>query len=212
MKQHIPIAKEVLPFIIPAAVVTIICFFIHRYFGIAGLVICAYILYFFRDPYRTTPQGEGLIVSPADGKVIGVDQVIDNEIFGERVWRISIFLNIFNVHVNYAPIEGNIIYIKYRQGSFFPANSEKSAIANESNSIGIESNKERTVIVKQIAGLIARRIVCYCKLNDSLEIGQKIGLIRFGSRVEVYMPLSTTLKIKKGDSVKGKITVLGVKR
>ncbi len=212
MNQRIPIAKEALPFIIPAVVLTVIFFFIHLYLCIAGVIICAYILYFFRDPNRSVPEGEGLIVSPADGKVVGVDQVIENDVFGERVWRISIFLNIFNVHVNYAAIEGDIIYQKYKQGSFLPANAQKSAIANESNTIAIKNNKEHTVIVRQIAGLIARRIVSYCNINDSVEMGQRIGIIRFGSRVELYMPLSCTVKVKTGDKVKGKTSILGIRK
>lgn len=212
MNKNIPIAREVIPFITPAAVVTLIFFIINVYLGIFGLILCAYILYFFRDPHRSVPEGEGLIVSPADGKVVGVDQVIENEVFGEKVWRVSIFLNIFNVHVNYAPIEGDIIYQNYKQGRFLPANSAQSALSNESNTIGIERSSERRVLVKQIAGLIARRIVCYFTVNDKLDIGQKIGLIRFGSRVELYLPLSCTIKVKKGDKVTGKTTIIGVKK
>jgi len=203
------VAKEVMPYIVPSVLVTALFFLLNIWCGIIGLVVCLYLLYFFRDPERVMPECETAILSPADGKVVGVDYVIENDFFNEKVCRISIFLSIFNVHINYAPIAGKVLYNKYCKGEFLPANSPKSALVNENNSIGLCDGNGLKVLVRQIAGLIARRVVCKIKPGDFIKKGEKFGMIKFSSRVEVYLPLNTKIKVKKGDIVKGKISILG---
>ncbi len=207
--MRIPVAKEVMPYFIPSILLTVIFFAFNLWFGIIGLIISIYFLYFFRDPERTLPDLKNAIVSPADGVIVGVDHVMENEFFKDKVCRISIFLSIFNVHMNYSPINGKVVYFNYQKGQFLPANSPKSAIVNESNSIGISDNNGFKLIVRQIAGIIARRVVCGVKEGDFIEKGQKFGMIKFSSRVEVYLPVTAKVKVKKGDIVKGKISILG---
>lgn len=204
------VAKDAFLFFIPVVIITVLLFFLNSFYGWIGVVLACYILFFFRDPCRKTPKGEGIIVSAADGKIVGIDQVIDNEFMDGKAWRVSIFLSIFNVHINYAPIAGKILYTKYTKGKFHSATSDKSSLSNENKIVGICDMQGTRVMVRIIAGLIARRIVSYREQGAQLTQGEKIGLIRFGSRVEVFMPLSTEIKVKVGDKVRGKSTVLGV--
>lgn len=208
--MRLPFAKDVFPYLIPVVIITICLFFVNRAFGVAGLILCAYLLYFFRDPQRTLPEGKGIIVSPADGTIVGIDTVTENDFFTQKVYRISIFLSIFNVHINYAPVGGEIVYTSYQKGKFLPANLDKSSLLNENNTLGILKDKGVRIMVRQIAGIIARRIVCTCAQGDTINQGDKIGMIKFGSRVELYIPASSEIRIKEGDHVKGKISVLGV--
>ncbi len=209
--MKIPIAREIIPFLIPSIIITVIFYFVSPYVFIAGLIFCGYLFYFFRDPIRKKIDDKDLILSPADGKVVDIDQVMEPNLFKERVWRVSIFLSIFNVHVNYAPIDGTIVYLVYKKGKFLPANSSKSAMANENNSIGLHNKKTGLkIMVRQIAGIIARRVVSDHKIDDAVSRCERIGIIKFGSRVEVYIPLNCKISVKKGDKVKGKLSILGI--
>ena len=170
------------------------------------LLLMAPILIFFRDPKRSVGEG---VVSPADGKVVAVERRKGNWYF------ISIFMNIHNVHVNRAPCSGAVEFIKYTPGKFHNAFGKKASTENENNMIGIANGLvEKGVAVRQIAGAVARRIVCDCRVEDRLERGQRIGMIKFGSRTELYIPASADfeLLVKPGDKVKGGETVLGILR
>jgi phosphatidylserine decarboxylase len=168
------------------------------------LLLAVFFLWFFRDPARAVPQGAGLFVSPADGKVSAADWISTAN--GNRL-RLSIFLSVFDVHVNRAPDSGVVTGIGYRKGMYMNAMDPRSSVSNEQNLI--EFNGEYgPIAVKQIAGLLARRIVCTIKEGERVERGQRIGLIKFGSRVDVLLPAEVELKVRVGDRVKGGSSVL----
>lgn len=169
------------------------------------VVLAAFFLWFFRDPNRTIPQGAGLIVSPADGKVEELEWIEFPE--GGRL-RMTIFLNVFDVHVNRVPVSGTVTLSTYREGAFLNAMKPESAVHNEQTLITIDGG-DYSVSFKQIAGLLARRIVCNLKVGDRVERGQRMGLIKFGSRVDVLMPAETTPQVKVGQRVKGGSSILG---
>jgi len=169
------------------------------------ILLAAFFLWFFRDPRRTIPQGEGLIVSPADGKLTSIERVVTPS--GESL-RLSIFLSVFNVHVNRSPVSGTLRDVRYQKGQFLNALNPDSAEKNEQNLAIVESDDGHEVSFKQIAGLLARRIVFNPKAGDRVERGERIGMIKFGSRVDVLMPGYAELRVKKGDNVKGGSTVL----
>ena len=172
--------------------------------AIFPFVLAAFFLWFFRDPERTIPQEAGALVSPGDGKVTDVSPVTSGS---NKLTRISIFLSVFNVHVNRSPVAGTIREIRYQRGKYLNAMNHASAEENEQNIVTVEGDGQ-TVVFKQIAGLLARRIVFHPKVGDRLERGQRVGLIKFGSRVDVLFDASATLKVKVGDRVKGGASVL----
>ena len=209
-------AREGLSFIAIAAVVAV------GVFGVALLrrswplwllafaltLVALWVAYFFRDPQRTGERGERLVVSPADGKVIMITDVEEPMFMHSRARRISIFMNVFNVHVNRYPVSGVVRLVDHTPGRFMNAATEKSSLENEQTSIGIEAGSNH-VLVRQIAGLIARRIVTDSKVGDHVQQGARMGLIRFGSRVDVFLPASAVLRIKEGDATFAGTTVLG---
>ena len=170
------------------------------------VLLAVFFLWFFRDPEREIPTGPGLIVSPGDGKVEEAEWI--ETTVGSR-FRVSIFLSVVDVHVNRAPISGRVALMEYREGQFLNAMNPESAILNEQTLIVIEDG-EHSVSFKQIAGLLARRIVCDLKTGDVVQRGQRMGMIKFGSRVDVLMPADVELRVKPGDRVQGGKTVLGV--
>ena len=157
-----------------------------------------WVAYFFRDPERTGARGDQLVIAPADGKVVLIQEVDEPTFMGGRSKRVSIFMNVFNVHVNRYPVSGTVRYLHYNPGKFLNAAAEKSSLENEQMSVGLETGHGR-VLVRQIAGLIARRIVTYSKEGEQVQQAQRMGLIRFGSRVDVFLPVGTVLKVKIGD-------------
>jgi phosphatidylserine decarboxylase len=169
------------------------------------VLLALFFLWFFRDPERPIPQGEGLVVSPADGKVTDVLRITTPE--GETL-RLSIFLNVFNVHVNRSPVSGGLRDVVYRKGDYLNAMNPVSAEKNEQNRAVMEADEGYSVSFTQIAGLLARRIVFNPKPGDRLERGQRVGLIKFGSRVDVLLPGHAELHVKKGDHVKGGSSIL----
>ncbi len=213
MKNYgIPIAAEGWPFIIPLSIVTGLLFALGwKNTAVASLVLTLFVLFFFRDPERTIPEGKGVVVSPADGKVIVIKDVYEPTYLKQEVKQISIFLSVFNVHVNRAPIGGSIEVVKYNPGKFHVASVDKASLDNEQTSMVIASGKDK-ILVKQIAGLIARRIVCYARPGDTIKAGERYGLIRFGSRVDIFLPKTAEIKVKPGDRVSGAQDVLGVLR
>jgi phosphatidylserine decarboxylase len=168
------------------------------------VLLAAFFLWFFRDPQRLIPNGPGVIVSPADGKVTGIANIILAE--GPRQ-RISVFLNVFNVHVNRAPIGGILSQITYKKGEYLNAMNPASAERNEQNLVVIEG-ENATVAFKQIAGLLARRIVFNYKQGDIVERGQRVGLIKFGSRVDIILPMDANIRVNLGDKVMGGASIL----
>jgi phosphatidylserine decarboxylase len=171
------------------------------------LLLALWVAYFLRDPERTGDRGPSLVVSPADGKLIMITEVDDPSFIKGRAVRLSIFMNVFNVHVNRYPVDGVVKYIHYNKGKFFNAAAEKSSLENEQMSVGIESGPHR-VLVRQIAGLIARRIVTYSKLGETVKQGDRMGIIRFGSRVDVFLPVGSALRAKVGDVTAAGVTIL----
>ncbi len=169
--------------------------------------LAMWIVYFFRDPERTGERSETIVVSPADGKVVQITEVDEPAFVRGRALRISIFMNVFNVHVNRYPISGTVAYVHYNAGKFLNAASDKASLENEQMSVGIETSAGR-VLVRQIAGLIARRIVNYAKVGMRAEQGMRMGIIRFGSRVDVFVPPTSKVHVKLGDFPVAGVTVL----
>ena len=206
--MKIPIAKDGYIFIIPLFIITILMLLLALnlaavFFGLAFLFVTS----FFRDPERHIPNEPNVIVSPADGKITEI--VTEKEpISGQSCTRITIFLSVFNVHVNRVPIEGVIEDIRYNPGKFLAAFNPKASMDNEQNVIMIKNGKTN-IYVKQIAGLIARRIVCWPKKGDYYKSGQRYGLIRFGSRVDILLPENTKLSVFCGDRVSGGKSIIG---
>ncbi len=211
MKNYgIPVAAEGWPFIIPLTLVTVLLFAVGwRNMAIVALVLTLFVLFFFRDPERRVPEGSDLVVSPADGTVIVVKDIFEPDYLKQDVKQISIFLSVFNVHVNRSPFSGTVEIVKYNPGKFHVASVDKASLDNEQTAMVIGSGKNR-ILVKQIAGLIARRIVCYAKPGDTIKTGERYGLIRFGSRVDIFLPKTVDLKVKVGDRIKGARDIIGV--
>ena len=206
--MRIPIAKDGYVFIFPLAVLTGI-FWALSWFWVTGLFVglFLFVTWFFRDPERSIPEDLNAIVSPGDGKIVEIISEKD-PLLDEAYTRVSIFLNVFNVHVNRVPISGKIQAIRYNPGKFFNAASHKASLDNEQSAI-LLNNGHVTILVKQIAGLIARRIVCWAKEGDEYQRGQRFGLIRFGSRVDIFLPEGTDIKVAIGDIVNGGSSIIG---
>jgi phosphatidylserine decarboxylase len=201
------IAPEGLPFIVVAiAIAGVGAYFSWRVFAVL-LVLALFVTAFFRDPYREIPQGPGLVVSPADGKVVLIVPTPPGHAAGEGATQVSIFLSVFDVHINRAPIAGTITDVAYSQGEFLPAFDDKASQRNEQNRAFIEGPEGR-VGFTQIAGLIARRIVFRKKAGDVVARGEQVGLIRFGSRTDVFLPRGSTLEVRVGDRVSGGSSVI----
>ena len=172
--------------------------------AIIGFFLTFFVLWFFRDPKRNTPQDENLIISSADGKVCLIDEAYPPEelpIESQKMKRICVFMNVFNVHVNRSPVQGNVDHIVYKEGKFLNASLDKASDKNERSSLVLNTQNGTKIIVVQIAGLIARRILSFISPNMPLKQGERFGLIRFGSRVDIYLPLDAVEKCKVGDKV-----------
>lgn len=204
------IAREGFPFILVASLLALLLVVAGwKWLGILFAILALAFAGFFRDPERVPPAGDGLILSPADGKVVGIKQVGSGELFGGAETRISIFLSPLDVHINRSPVQGEVEEVRYRQGSFFAAYKEKASRNNEQNAVRIVDAKGRRVGVVQIAGFLARRIVCYVKSGDPLRQGEKFGMIMFGSRVDIYLSGGSRVEVVEGQRVKGGETIVG---
>lgn len=205
---HPIIAREGWPFL---AIVAVLALALQS-FGLTFLSVLAWILFvfvlqFFRDPPRYIPAQKNAVVSPADGRIVAVERVEDPYAQREAL-KISVFMNVFNVHSNRAPIGGSIKSVDYFPGLFVNADLDKASTQNERNAIVIHTESGATVTAVQVAGLIARRILCYVKPGESVEKGQRYGFIRFGSRVDVYLPTDSVPKVAIGDKVSASSTIL----
>lgn len=209
----IPFAKEGFPFIGVAAGITLIAGWLGWVpVAVAAAVLTLFVSWFFRNPPREIPQGPGLIVSPGDGKVLAVEEEFEPRYIKDRAVRISIFLNVFDVHINRIPCEGIIEDVQYQPGLFLVASKPHATVKNEQNAVMIKTVEGAKVLCVQVAGLIARRIVWWVHPKDPAVRGERYGLIRFGSRMDTYVPVGTAIKIAVGDRVKGGETILGVLR
>ena len=206
--MRIPIAKDGYMFILPLAVLTGI-FWALSWLWVTGLFagLFLFVTWFFRDPERSIPEDPNAIVSAGDGRVVEIVQEKDPLLDGVYT-RVSVFLNVFNVHVNRVPIAGKIQATRYNPGKFRNAASHKASLDNEQSAI-LLNNGHVTILVKQIAGLIARRIVCWAEEGDEYQRGQRFGLIRFGSRVDIFLPEGTDIKVEIGDIVSGGSSIIG---
>jgi phosphatidylserine decarboxylase len=207
---RVPVAAEGIPFIFSAAFITFISALLS--YDIAAfffLALTAFVLYFFRDPQRIIPDDHNALVSPADGKVILMEKIFDDRFIREHVYKISIFMNVFNVHVNRIPFSGRVNKIIYSPGKFYSADTDKAALTNEYCALLMETPRNQQIAVVQVAGLIARRIVCWAEKDDSVTLGHRYGLIRFGSRVDLYLPLNFRPEISLGQKVSAGETVIG---
>ncbi|MGQ9647571.1 MAG: phosphatidylserine decarboxylase family protein [Thermodesulfobacteriota bacterium] len=205
-----PIVKEGLAFIIPFALVTL-------FFGMMGwnlltflgFFITLFTAFFFRNPKRQIPSLDNVILSPADGRVIHVGECEENRFLKRKALKVSIFMSIFDVHLNRAPASGKVLQRSYYPGRFLLANADKSSLLNEQNALVLEIEGRLRIVLVQIAGFVARRIVCYAKADDTLRRGEIFGLIRFGSRVDLYLPQGLTPIVKVGQHVKGGESIIG---
>ncbi|MEW5903429.1 MAG: phosphatidylserine decarboxylase [Pseudomonadota bacterium] len=204
---HPLIAREGWPFLAISLVLAIAATTWCAAWSIPLWIIFVFVLQFFRDPARVIPQQAGAVLSPADGRVIKVERTQDP--YGQReALLVSVFMNVFNVHSNRSPVDGVIQKVQYFPGKFVNADLDKASSENERNAIVLKTDAGQTVTFVQVAGLIARRILCYVKAGDTLARGQRYGFIRFGSRVDVYLPLDATVKVSIGDKVRATETIL----
>ena len=175
---------------------------------VASFVFYCFLLWFFRNPDRTVDPVDGKILCPADGKVVVVSKTIEEEYFKDERIQVSIFMNPLNVHINRYPVNGEVVYLKYHPGKYVVAWHPKSSLENERTTVVIKDYKGREILVRQIAGAVARRIVCYAKPGEKTVQGDDLGFIKFGSRVDLFLPLDTEIAVKEGDIVKGNINLI----
>lgn len=207
--NNITILKEGYPLIFGALAVTLLIGYLFGpIFAVLPAMITAFITFFFREPYRPVEEDDSILYSPADGTVMAVDQFYDDEFLHAEAKKVTIFLSIFNVHTNRSPMHGVVKYMRYTCGGFEPAYKGSAPVVNERMAIGLENGRNRVLVV-QIAGILARRIVSWTSLGKDLAQGQTYGMIKFGSSTELIMPEDVEVLVRKGDKVKGGITIIG---
>ncbi len=206
---RVPLAKEGYPFIFFFALATIVLALVGcPWAAYLGLLASLFVISFFRDPERFTPQDPTSVISPADGKIISVESLTDHSYLQGSAQRVCIFMNVFNVHVNRNPLDGIVKNIIYTPGKFYAADSSKADFHNEKCATILETGSGQTIAFVQIAGLIARRIVNWLEHDDRVKKGERMGLIRFGSRVDVYLPVDARISVTKGEKVRAGETVI----
>ncbi len=206
----LPVAKAGYPLIFSGAFVTLIFALLGMtYLTLIGLVITLCFCGFFRDPDRVVSNQPEAVVSPADGKVISVSEISDTPFYEGRCKKISIFMSVFNVHVSRIPFGGSVRKVSYHPGKFFAANLDKASLQNEHNAVYLETADARRLCVVQVAGLIARRIICKVQPGNEVLKGQRYGIICFGSRLDVYLPVDAKIEVAIGDKVKAGSSLIG---
>lgn len=206
--NNLPVAKESFPFLLISGASAALIYMIIPWISLIPAVVFFFCLLFFRNPNRKVPADENAFLSPADGVVMGVSRVWEKDLINNEMWKITIFLSIFNVHFNRVPVGGTVEAIKYVPGKFFPAFKSHASSLNERNYVVFNTIKGK-IMVCQITGFIARRIVCWAKKGNFYGQGERFGLIKFGSCTEVYLPLSSVVLVSKGDKVKGGLSLIG---
>ncbi len=207
---HPIIAREGWPFLVGSLVIAVLLTWLTG--GIPAFlawIIALFVLQFFRDPGRAVPMDAGAVLSPADGRIVAVERVNDPYVQREAI-KVSVFMNVFNVHSNRSPVEGTVQKVWYFPGKFVNADLAKASTENERNAVWLKTSAGADITSVQVAGLIARRILCYVKSGDALTRGQRYGFIRFGSRVDVYLPLDAKVKVSIGDKVSATTTILAL--
>jgi phosphatidylserine decarboxylase len=206
----IPFAKEGIPFIaIPAGVTLLAGWLGWVIVAIGAALLTAFVAWFFRNPARVIPKDPHLVIAPGDGKVIAIEEEFEPRYLKDRALRVTIFLNVFNVHINRMPCDGTVEEVQYQPGQFLVASKPEATLRNEQNALMIRTVEGVKVLCVQVAGLIARRIVCWASAHDRAVRGERYGLIRFGSRMDTFLPIGTSLRVAVGDRVKGGETILG---
>ena len=201
-------AREGWPFIAGAvAIAILVSMFAGWIWSIPFWIIALFVLQFFRDPPRIVPQKDNAVLSPADGRIVAVENTQDPYLKRDAI-KVSVFMNVFNVHSNRSPVDGKVYNKWYFPGKFINASLPKASLENERNALWIKTDNDLDITCVQIAGLIAKRIVCHTKIGEHLVRGQRFGFIRFGSRVDVYLPLNTEVKVNIGDKVHATLTIL----
>ncbi len=207
---HPIIAREGWPFLaIAVAIAALATYFGGGWWSLLLWLVALFVLQFFRDPARGIPQQAGVVLSPADGRIVKVERTQDEYLKRDAI-KISVFMNVFNVHSNRSPVDGTVQQVWYSPGKFINADLDKASTENERNALWLKTLDGQDVTCVQVAGLIARRILCYVKTSDVVARGQRYGFIRFGSRVDVYLPLTATVKVAIGDKVSATSTILAV--
>ncbi len=206
----VPFAKEGFPFIAAAAGATLLAGWLGwAVVAVGAAVLTMFVSWFFRNPARIVPQGPRLVVAPGDGKVIAIEEEFEPRYLKDRSIRLSIFLNVFDVHINRMPCGGVVEDVQYQPGLFLVASKPDATLKNEQNAVMIKTVEGAKILCVQVAGLIARRIVCWVAPKDKAVRGERYGLIRFGSRMDTFLPVGTAIKVAVGDRVRGGETVLG---
>lgn len=206
----VPFAKEGIPFIAVPAGVTLLAGWLGWVVPAVGAaLLTAFVAWFFRNPARVIPKDPHLVVASGDGKVIAIEEEFEPRYLKDRAVRVTIFLNVFNVHINRMPCDGTVEDVQYQPGAFLVASRPEATLRNEQNALMIRTTEGIKVLCVQVAGLIARRIVCWASPKDPAVRGERFGLIRFGSRMDTFLPIGTSLRVAIGDHVKGGETVIG---
>ncbi len=206
----VPFAKEGWPFIAVTAGATLMAgWFGWNLLAIGAGLLTLFVSWFFRNPARVIPQGPNIVVAPGDGKVIAIEEEFESRFLKDRSIRLTIFLNVFDVHINRVPCDGVVQEVQYQPGLFLVASRPDATIRNEQNALMLTTPQGVKILCVQVAGLIARRIVCWVSAGERVRRGERFGLIRFGSRMDTFLPLGTVLKVAVGDRVKGGETILG---
>jgi phosphatidylserine decarboxylase len=207
------IAPEGIPFLLGAMALAAALFLVWPRTipaTLFGVLLVLFVGWFFRNPDRFPPSLPGAVISPADGKIVYAGDNPPGRYFGEPGKRVSVFMSLFDVHVNRAPVSGKVVSVQYHPGKFLAANVEKASLANEQNGVLLETPDGHRVAYVQIAGFIARRVVCDLVSGDTVRVGQRVGLIRFGSRVDILLPSSASLNVREGDRVRAGESIVGV--
>lgn len=208
MKSVPFIARDAIPYLVALAIITAIFFFTMSILAVIPGILFLFVAFFFRNPSRTVPTDKGLLISPADGVIMDITEIYEDKFLMSNAIKVSIFLSIFNVHLNRCPMDGVISYRSYRPGKMIPAFKSHASDINEKNYVGIEKEGLK-ILVNQITGFIARRIVCWVKVGDSVSRGDIFGLIKFGSCTEIIVPANIEILVSKGGKVVGGETIIG---
>ncbi len=210
LQIRVPVAKEGYPFVFIAAFTALIAALLNWVvLSLFFWCVSIFVLYFFRDPERVIPTDPRAVVAPADGKIILIEKLADERFLHNKTLKISIFMSVFDVHVNRIPYDGVVREIKYQAGQFFAANQDRASFENENNALMLDVEDDKCMAIVQVAGILARRIVCWVEKGDRVSKGQRFGMIRFGSRLDVYLPLSTQVEVSVGQRTVAGQSILG---